>query len=135
MALSKRRVRVCVTGGRAYKDWRFVWRSINQFERDHDVEIEELGQGEATGVDRFAKEWAQAAGVPTRDYKADWDRHGEAAGGIRNEEMLIDFKPDYLLVFPGGTGTTNCTRHARKMKIERVFFNEEALAIDPLKWG
>ena len=84
-------------------------------------------------MDTFARQWAEAAGVPFRPYEADWDRYGDAAGSIRNEEMLADFKPDYLLVFPGGTGTTNCTRHARKMKIERVFYND--IALDPLGWG
>ena len=133
---SKRPVRVCVTGGREWKDWRYVWRCINQFEREYSVEIVELGQGEARGVDTFAKKWAKAAGVPTKDYPADWDRYGESAGGIRNGEMLEDFRPDYLLVFPGGTGTSDCTRKARKMKIERILYNEPVDTFaEAAKWG
>ena len=125
--------RVCVTGGRDWQDKRYVWRCLNEFERDHG-EIIELGEGEATGVDTFARKWAEAAGVPVKPYPADWDRYGDAAGSIRNAEMLGDFLPDYLLVFPGGTGTTDCTRKARKMGIERVFYNEVKM-MDFGAWG
>jgi hypothetical protein len=124
-----------VTGGRDWKDRPFVWRSLNWFETNLG-EIAEMGEGEATGVDTFCRNWAEAAGVPVTPFKADWDRYGDAAGSIRNEEMLDQFQPDVLLVFPGGTGTQHCTRAARKRAIPRVFFN---LTDDPFadvgKWG
>lgn len=139
--LAVKAFRVCVTGGRDWKDKAYVWRCLNRFEREYG-EIIQLGEGEATGVDTFAREWAEAAGVPFKPYPADWERYGDAAGAIRNGEMLMDFDPDYLLVFPGGTGTTNCMRQARKLKekgklkVERVFYNEigDAFA-DATRWG
>ena len=127
--------RVAVTGGRVWKDKAFVWRGINRFE-ERWGQISALAEGEATGVDTFCRLWAERAGVPVIPYEADWDRWGDAAGSIRNEEMLEDFKPDILLVFPGGTGTQHCTRTARKMAIERVFFNlhDDPFA-DATAWG
>jgi hypothetical protein len=135
VSFGPKRLRVCVTGGRDFTDKAFVWRCLNEFEQTYG-EIIELGEGEATGVDTLAREWAEAAGVRVRKYAADWERWGDAAGSIRNGEMLADFRPSYLLCFPGGTGTANCIRQARKMKIERVIYN---LTNDPfedaLRWG
>lgn len=130
-----RRWRVCVTGGRDFTDRTFVWRGLNRFEAERG-EIIELGEGEARGVDTLCREWAEAAGIPVRKYAADWDRWGDAAGSIRNGEMLRDFRPAALLAFPGGIGTADCIRQARKLKIERVLFN---LTDDPFEdaatWG
>jgi hypothetical protein len=127
--------RIAVTGGRDYEDRAYVWRRLNEFEAEYG-QIAEMAEGEARGVDTFCREWAIAAGVPFKPYKADWDRYGDAAGSIRNIEMLEDFKPDYLLVFPGGVGTTHCSRQARKHNIERVFYNQsDDLFADAVAWG
>lgn len=90
----------------------------------------------------MARRWCERAGVLDRPYKADWDAHGDAAGPIRNGEMLLAFQPEALLVFPGNTGTTDCARQARKLtekrklNVHRVFFNPVSdLVADLLKWG
>lgn len=127
--------RICVTGGRAFNDLGFVWSSLDAFNYTHGP-ISELGHGDADGVDNLCKLWAEYNDVPHVPYPADWDTHDLAAGTIRNGEMLDDFQPQYLLVFPGGRGTTNCAKQARKKGIKRMFFH---LSDDPLeeakKWG
>jgi hypothetical protein len=130
--------RVCVTGPRDEEDKAFVWAALDEFHQSAKGPITELAQGEARGVDRFCKEWAEARGIPVKPYAADWDQHDEAAGAIRNGEMLDDFQPDFLLVFPrGGPGTTNCAKQARKKGFERVIINDNRL--DPFeelsRWG
>lgn len=129
--------RICVTGPRDEKDKEFVWSELDAFHESERGPVTELGQGEARGVDRFAKQWAEARDIPTKDYAADWDQYDEAAGAIRNGEMLDDFQPDYLLVFPrGGPGTTDCAKQARKKGFERVFIDAD---LDPFeeakRWG
>lgn len=114
--------RVCVTGGRDYTNRFIVWVGLNTFDELLGP-IEELAHGGARGVDKLCGDWAMSAGLIPEVFEADWDRHGEEAGGIRNGEMLETFKPDALIVFPGGTGTSNCTRQARKLEIPRVFIN------------
>ena len=44
--------------------------------------------GKAPGADTIAGQVAMALGFPVRDYPADWDKHGKAAGPIRNSKML-----------------------------------------------
>jgi 8-oxo-dGTP pyrophosphatase MutT (NUDIX family) len=128
--------RVCVTGGREFDDRAFVYRNLNEFHASEHGPITELGEGEARGVDTLCREWAEERGIPVKPYHADWERYGDAAGCIRNGEMLEDFKPDFLLVFPGNTGTTNCAKQARKLKIERIFFDLGLDRFEELtRWG
>jgi hypothetical protein len=69
-------------------------------------------QGGARGADRLAANWANAhANLET--YPADWDRHGKAAGAIRNQQMLDEGRPDAVLACPGGRGTADMVRRAR----------------------
>lgn len=111
--------RICVTGGRDFKDEGFVWQMLDQAYSEN--AIYEIGFGCARGVDRFAWNWVKERGIYWQRYRADWGRLLKAAGAIRNGVMLRDFKPDSLLVFPGGVGTTNCARQARKLNIPRLF--------------
>lgn len=124
----------CFTGGRDFANKLLVWDALDGIhESNH---IGGIGVGCARGVDAFVLDWAKRKHIPIMRYVADWDRFGEAAGTIRNGVMLEDFEPDFLGVFPGGTGTTNCAKQARKLGIERKFFGAET---DPfaeaLKWG
>lgn len=45
-------------------------------------------QGGAKGVDLAAKEYALMEGIPCREFKANWDQFGKAAGPRRNRLMV-----------------------------------------------
>ncbi len=49
-------------------------------------------------------------------FEADWDKFKKAAGHIRNGVML-SCNPDLLVAFPGGPGTENCIKQAKKLGI------------------
>ena len=53
-------------------------------------------------------------------YRADWKAHGRAAGPIRNQQMIDEAHPDMVLAFPGGRGTADMVRRARKANIRVV---------------
>jgi hypothetical protein len=74
--------------------------------------IDVLIEGEAPGADTLAREWATEQGIPVERYPADWNRHGKAAGPIRNRRMLVEGKPDLVVAFPGGRGTANMISQA-----------------------
>jgi hypothetical protein len=66
------------------------------------------------GVDRAARNWAEATpGAEVEPHPADWDRHGRAAGPIRNSEM-VKSGANWCLGFPspGSRGTWDCIRKA-----------------------
>lgn len=60
--------------------------------------ITEVVCGMAKGADTLGKKWAICdAQLPVANFPADWDKHGLAAGPIRNGEMA-DYA-DGLIVF------------------------------------
>lgn len=49
--------------------------------------IAEVISGTAAGADQRGEMWAGLHGIPVRRMPADWERHGKAAGRIRNRAM------------------------------------------------
>jgi hypothetical protein len=113
-----RKIRVCVTGGRDYTNKDVVYRALDNsrasaFDIGTDII---LVVGCATGADWLASEWAKERGVEFQIYEADWKKYRNAAGPIRNKQML-DSGIDKLCAFPGGRGTKNMTNICRKAGI------------------
>lgn len=73
-----------------------------------------------TGADRVADKWAERNMMPRRRIAADWDKHGKAAGPMRNQAM-VDLKPSYAIAFPGGRGTQDCVQRCDKAGIQVYF--------------
>jgi hypothetical protein len=75
--------------------------------------------GDARGADRLAGAVAKEMGFDVRPFPADWNRHGNGAGPIRNQQMLDEGHPDIVLAFPLGMsrGTRDMIRRARKAGI------------------
>jgi hypothetical protein len=110
--------RVLVCGGRDYADRPEMFYTLDEA---HALEpIACLIHGGAPGADRLAKEWAILNGIPQEEYKAKWAVYGNYAGPARNHEMLLFGKPDIVFAFPGGKGTKDMIRQARKAKVQVV---------------
>jgi len=124
-----------ITGGRRFKDEEFVWDCLTNFMVQSGPLAAMVNGMAREGVDLFAYRWAQQMNIPVREFPADWDAHGEAAGPLRNQEM-IDANPDMkvMVVFPGHSGTSDMTRRCRKAGIERVFFTEHP-SNSTVGWG
>jgi len=95
-------VKALICGGRGYTD-------VARLERVLDAAVKRLGvteiiQGGAPGADILAKAWAASRGIPQRQFDADWDALGRAAGPARNRDMLVIGKPDLVLAFMDGAG-------------------------------
>lgn len=119
-------MRVLVCGGRDFAeniksieaaDQRsFVWNILRNFDLrlgPFDVVI----HGDARGVDRCAGAWAESNHITVRKFPADWDRHGKSAGPIRNQQMLDEGKPDFVIAFPGGIGTSDMVARSKKIGV------------------
>lgn len=107
-------MRVIVCGGRDYANGPKVATTLL------DLNITALAHGGATGADELAKVFALMAGVPTTEYPPRWGEHGKAAGPIRNQRMLDEFKPDAVVAFPGGRGTADMVRRARAADVRVI---------------
>ena len=79
-------------------------------------------EGEARGADTMAREWATRNRLPTERYPADWKTYGDAAGPIRNKQMLDEGRPGLVVAFhrslATSKGTADMVRQARARGIE-----------------
>lgn len=107
-------MRVLVTGGRNFLDRPAVYAALDEVKDGLECVI----VGDATGADNFAWSWCVQNQIPCRRFWADWLTHGKAAGPIRNQQMLVEGKPDLVLAFPGGRGTEDMVRRAERAGVE-----------------
>ena len=115
-------MRLLVCGGRDFADRAMVdsWLDFLHYQ----VQIDVLIHGNASGADSLAAQWAERHQVKVEPFPADWERHGRAAGPIRNERMIRYGKPDLVLAFPGGRGTANMIDNAHAAGISVTEANE-----------
>ena len=130
--------RVIVTGGRDFKDGALVWDEFEALAaacvNNDEFHPPTIVHGGARGADRLCAEAAQEMGFLVDPHPADWDhcapdckpghRRRAAWGeycptaGIRRNQEMVDAGADLLMVFPGGDGTEDCVRRARRAGIE-----------------
>jgi len=99
--------------------------------------------GGARGVDTVAIDWAVSNYCQYREYLADWKRHKNAAGPIRNQLILDSevpkagydakyqtitddaelIKNTHVIAFPGGKGTADMVRRAKARGLHVVEFS------------
>jgi YspA, cpYpsA-related SLOG family len=110
----EKKLRAIVCGGRDYHDRRHLAETLDS------IGITDLAHGAARGVDALAHDWAWHRGVAVTAYPADWEKHGRAAGVLRNQQMLDEFHPDLVIAFPGGRGTADMVRRATAANVQVI---------------
>lgn len=114
-------MKVLVCGGRDFYDYERLCRVLDFVRTGRDVT--HIIHGAAPGADVLSGVWANARGLECSAYPARWfDSRGRldrAAGPIRNQRMLDENTDIGLVVaFPGGRGTADMVRRARRAGIE-----------------
>lgn len=104
--------RIGVTGGRNYEDVGAIEGALKYLE-EGDIVV----HGGARGADTLFARTAEQHGYQTEPHLADWNKHGKAAGPIRNQEIL-DSGLHALIVFPGGRGTAHMTSICQRAGVE-----------------
>jgi len=120
-------MRVLVAGGRTFNDRAVLVETLNQLHSLHGISV--LIHGAAKGADRLAGDWAVANGVHVDEHPALWKKHGRGAGAIRNQEMLEE-SPELVVAFPGGKGTADMVKRARRAGIKVVTVEAGELRAD-----
>ena len=82
--------------------------------------------GGASGADYLAERYAKKNNKPIKIYHADWQRHGRAAGPIRNKEIVKN--SDHILAFWDGEsrGTLSSINLAKKYDVpcDIIYFSK-----------
>jgi len=113
-------IRLLVCGGRDYDKfaaWNWLEANVEDYVSEvlgfNQVKVVALIHGGARGADEGAKEWGESEHATVVEYRADWKKHGRAAGPTRNQRMLDEGKPDIVIAFPGGRGTKDMVSRAK----------------------
>lgn len=114
-------LRVLVCGSRDFSDWPFLFDRLDELHGNTPIGV--VIEGEAPGADTLAKRWALSRGVDHKPFPANWNRHGRAAGPIRNKQMLEEGKPELVIAFickplTASRGTKNMVDQATKAGVE-----------------
>lgn len=110
-------MRVIVCGSRGWTDYNAVYDRLRDLAAENEGDVTVV-HGGALGADTYAARAARALSLDQREYVADWNRHGKAAGPIRNRQMATD-GADLVLAFWDGKspGTLDMIRVAMKQRI------------------
>lgn len=121
-------MRVLVCGGRDFSNWELLCNTLdNLYDFDTDPYMTVISGG-AKGADTLAEVWVRHSRTAEEDtqyifsevYLANWDKHGNSAGPIRNQQMLDEGRPDLVIAFPGGKGTADMIRRSKKAGVKVV---------------
>lgn len=96
---------------------------IDQAVEDSGFVITRVISGAANGVDELGETWARKNGIRAQRFRANWKKHGRAAGPIRNGKMSRVGEALIALPCSHSRGTWNMIELARKQGL-KVFVQE-----------
>jgi hypothetical protein len=106
---------VLVCGDRDWKNRGPIIHRLTKLDR-----LTLIIHGDCRGADRIAAQVADELGFFVEPHTADWNKHGKAAGPIRNREML-DLEPKLVIAFHSrlfkSKGTLDCILEANRRRI------------------
>lgn len=105
-----------VSGSRNWTDVKTVYSELDGIHRRYKVEA--VFHGEAAGLDRLAKRWAEDRGIPAFGCPYP-GTYGSAGGPIRNGWLLEFSHADLLVAFPlpDSRGTWNMVTQAKAKRV------------------
>lgn len=74
-----------IAGGRDFDNLKLLTKKSDQILKNK--KSVEIVSGTARGADRLGEVYAYSKGYSVKRFPADWEKHGKAAGAIRNAEM------------------------------------------------
>jgi len=114
-------MRLLVCGGRSFFDVPLLNRVLDEL---HAIEpVSYLINGGQRGADNLAQAWAERNGVDHREFRPDWKKYGPPGGPIRNTRMLKE-KPDLVIAFKGGKGTTDMIKQTKAAMVPLREYDE-----------
>ena len=80
------KIKLIIAGGRDFHDIGFMRKTLEHL-FSNTGKPDEVVCGMAKGADLLGFQWASENSIPVAKFHADWNKHGKAAGYIRNEQM------------------------------------------------
>jgi hypothetical protein len=116
-------VKTIIAGSRNFTDPTLVEMAV-ELARNH-IQVTEVVSGQCEGIDRLGEIWATTHDIPCSYFPADWDKHGKAAGPIRNSEM-VNYADALIAVWDGRSrGTMDVIKKARTKGLKVAVYSGE----------
>lgn len=82
-------MKLIIAGGRDFVDYSKLDLEVKIFMLDNKIDLKNFSiiSGHARGADQLGERFAHKYKIPLEIYPADWNRYGNRAGPLRNEEM------------------------------------------------
>ena len=102
-------MKVAVVGSRSFENFELMCEELDK------LEITEIISGGARGADSLAERYARDCEIKMTVIKPDWNRHGRAAGMLRNTDIVTG--SDLVVAFYNGysRGTADSIKKAKAM--------------------
>jgi YspA, cpYpsA-related SLOG family len=115
------RVRVLVTGSRAWSDSTVIEAALERLHAEHGDRLVIVHGACRYGADVLAERWARRRGVAVERWPADWARLGRRAGMVRNAAMVAS-RPDRCVAFirDRSPGASHCAAAAEAAGIPTI---------------
>jgi len=79
-------MRLAIVGSREFTNYQKLKDILDPFKEQVSLVV----SGGARGADRLAERWADDSGIEKMIIKAEWEKYGDAAGFMRNEDIVIN---------------------------------------------
>lgn len=118
-------MRVLFTGSRKWEDDGVVVQMLDGLiKRAGSASNLTIVHGGSGSLDWMVDVLARHKGARVEVHDANWQKHGKAAGPIRNQEM-VDLGADLAVAYPlpDGRGTQDCIKRAVKAGIPTIVYD------------
>jgi hypothetical protein len=89
-------MKTIIAGSRGINDYLKIKEAIAK----SGITITEVVSGGARGVDQLGERYAKENNIPIKQFIPNWNKHGKAAGFLRNAEM-VEYAEAAIIVWDG----------------------------------
>lgn len=107
-------MKTIIAGGRDFNNHELMTKVL------YHLQITEVVCGMANGADELGRLWAIEHGIPIKEFLANWERYGKAAGHKRNAQMAEYGQCLVAFWDQKSKGTANMIKEAKKRQLEVI---------------
>ena len=122
-------MRLIIAGSRSFNNYELLAATLDELTVDVPKEKLVVLSGHARGADQLGERWSRERYVWCEFFHPDWQKHGKAAGHVRNAAMVASCDPGDAAVFfwdGQSPGTKGCIELARKAGLKVTVIQVQA---------
>lgn len=115
--------KIIVAGSRSFNNYSEAESILNHIIQNYNSNDVVIVSGGARGADKLGELFAMKKGLKLKVFPANWNKHGKAAGPIRNQEMA-EFGTHCIVFWDGKSrGSLDMMKRAKKESLKLLVYN------------